>query len=48
MRDDGIEAELARWRQWPGPRDEPEGAGEPWARDDDEHARHARRDRDDS
>jgi hypothetical protein len=44
-----IEDELARWREWPGPREEPEGAGEPWARDDDEGApdrRHARRDRD--
>jgi hypothetical protein len=44
-----IEHELARWREWPGPRDEPEGAGEPWARDDEpEHGRHARKDRDDS
>jgi hypothetical protein len=34
-RADEIEAELARWREWPGPRDEPEGAGEPWARDED-------------
>lgn len=30
-----IDDELARWREWPGPRDEPEGAGEPWARDED-------------
>jgi hypothetical protein len=33
--DESIERELARWREWPGPRDEPEGAGEPWARAED-------------
>jgi hypothetical protein len=33
-----LDDELARWREWPGPREEPEGAGEPWADDEDRAA----------
>jgi hypothetical protein len=44
-----INDELARWREWPGPREEPEDEpSEPWARGapDRRHARHERRDDD--
>jgi hypothetical protein len=30
-----IADDLARWREWPGPREEPDDAGEPWARDEE-------------